>query len=205
MKNFATQYGYLGIFFISLIGSMSIFIPIPYTIVIFTMGGLPGFEPLWIAIAAGLGSSFGEFSGYLIGASGRLAISQKNKKKIDFLMKLFKRFGPLAIFLFALTPLPDDLLFIPLGVMHYRPILAFIPAFLGKFLSSLIIAYAGRLSIEIISRIFGLEGGAGSILIGTIIGIALMIIVIFIMFKVDWEKRFSKYIEDHNEAKVEKQ
>ena len=205
MKNFAAQYGYLGIFFISLIGSMSIFIPIPYTIVIFTMGGLPGFEPLWIAIVAGLGSSVGEFSGYLIGASGRLAISQKNKKKIDFLMKLFKRFGPLAIFLFALTPLPDDLLFIPLGVMHYHPILAFIPAFLGKFLSSLIIAYAGRLSIEIISRIFGLEGGAGSILIGTIIGIALMIIVIFIMFKVDWEKRFSKYIEDHNEAKVEKQ
>ena len=205
MKNFATQYGYLGIFFISLIGSMSIFIPIPYTIIIFTMGGLPGFEPLWIAIAAGFGSSVGEFSGYLLGASGRLAISQKNKKKIDFLMKLFKRFGPLAIFLFALTPLPDDLLFIPLGVMHYRPILAFIPAFLGKFLSSLIIAYAGRLSIEIISRIFGLEGGAGSILIGTIIGIALMIIVIFIMFKVDWEKRFSKYIEDHNEAKVEKQ
>ncbi|KON33211.1 MAG: hypothetical protein AC479_05260 [miscellaneous Crenarchaeota group-6 archaeon AD8-1] len=204
MQNFATQYGYLGIFFISLLGSMSVFVPIPYTIIIFTMGGLLRFEPLWIAIVAGLGSSVGEFSGYLIGASGRKAFSEKNRKKIDFLMKLFNKFGSAAIFLFALTPLPDDLLFIPLGVMRYSPIRAFIPAFLGKFLSNLIIAYAGRLSIEIISSIFGLEGGTGSILIGTIIGIVLMIIVIVIMFKVDWEKRFSKYLDDKDIQEIEK-
>lgn len=204
MQNFATQYGYLGIFFISLLGSMSVFVPIPYTIIIFTMGGLLRFEPLWIAIVAGLGSSVGEFSGYLIGASGRKAFSEKNRKKIDFLMKLFNKFGSAAIFLFALTPLPDDLLFIPLGVMRYSPIRAFIPAFLGKFLSNLIIAYAGRLSIEIISSIFGLEGGTGSILIGTIIGIVLMIIVIVIMFKVDWEKRFSKYLDDKEIQEIEK-
>ena len=183
---------------------MSVFVPIPYTIIIFTMGGLPRFEPLWIAIVAGLGSSVGEFSGYLIGASGRKAFSEKNRKKIDFLMKLFNKFGSAAIFLFALTPLPDDLLFIPLGVMRYSPIRAFIPAFLGKFLSNLIIAYAGRLSIEIISSIFGLEGGTGSILIGTIIGIVLMIIVIVIMFKVDWEKRFSKYLDDKDIQEIEK-
>jgi len=183
---------------------MSVFVPIPYTIIIFTMGGLLRFEPLWIAIVAGLGSSVGEFSGYLIGASGRKAFSEKNRKKIDFLMKLFNKFGSAAIFLFALTPLPDDLLFIPLGVMRYSPIRAFIPAFLGKFLSNLIIAYAGRLSIEIISSIFGLEGGTGSILIGTIIGIVLMIIVIVIMFKVDWEKRFSKYLDDKEIQEIEK-
>ena len=183
---------------------MSVFVPIPYTIIIFTMGGLSRFEPLWIAIVAGLGSSVGEFSGYLIGASGRKAFSEKNRKKIDFLMKLFNKFGSAAIFLFALTPLPDDLLFIPLGVMRYSPIRAFIPAFLGKFLSNLIIAYAGRLSIEIISSIFGLEGGTGSILIGTIIGIVLMIIVIVIMFKVDWEKRFSKYLDDKDILEIEK-
>lgn len=204
MKNFATQYGYLGIFFISLIGSMSLFIPIPYPIVIFTMGGLPGFDPIWIAVAAGFGSAIGEFSGYLIGVGGRKAIGQKYRKKMDFLMKLFKKFGPIAIFLFALTPLPDDLLFIPLGVMRYSLLRAFIPALIGKFFSNLIIAYSGRWSIEIISTIFGLEGEGGSFLIGTVIGIILMIIVIILMFKVDWEKRFSKYIDPLEEKNLNK-
>ena len=204
MNNFATQYGYLGIFFISLLGSMSLFVPIPYTIVIFTMGGLPGFEPLWIAVAAGLGSSIGEFSGYLIGVGGRKTFSQKNRKKMDFLMKLFNKFGPVAIFLFALTPLPDDLLFIPLGVMRYSLIRAFIPALIGKFFSSLIIAYAGRWSLEFISKIFGLEGEGSFFLIGTAIGIILMIIVIILMFKVDWEKRFSKYVDTPRGSKDQK-
>ena len=179
---------------------MSLFVPIPYTIVIFTLGGLPGFEPLWIAIAAGLGSAIGEFSGYLIGVGGRKAIGQKYRTKMDFLMKLFKKFGPIAIFIFALTPLPDDLLFIPLGVMRYNLVRAFIPALIGKFLSNLIIAYSGRWSLEIISELFGLEGEGSSFIIGTVIGIILMIIVIVIMFKVDWEKRFSMYIDEKPES-----
>jgi membrane protein DedA with SNARE-associated domain len=119
-------------------------------------------------------------------------------------MKLFNKFGPVAIFLFALTPLPDDLLFIPLGVMRYSLIRAFIPALIGKFFSSLIIAYAGRWSIEIISKIFGLEGEGSFFLIGTAIGIILMIIVIILMFKVDWEKRFSKYVDTPRGSKDQK-
>jgi membrane protein YqaA with SNARE-associated domain len=194
MQNFAVQYGYIGIFLISLLGAMSIFVPIPYTIVIFILGGLPSFDPLWIAVAAGLGSAIGEFSGYLIGMGGRKVISDKYKKKMDFLTKLFKKYGPIVIFVFALTPLPDDLLFIPLGVMRYSLIQAFIPALLGKFFSNLIIAYSGRLSLEIVKSLFGVEGEGMSLLIGTIIGIVLLVIVFIIMFKVDWEKRFAKYL-----------
>ena len=194
MDQFAVQYGYLGAFFISLIGSMSVFVPIPYTIIIFTMGGISTFEPIWIAVAAGLGSSVGEFSGYLIGVGGRKVISDKYRKKMDFLMKLFKKYGPIAIFVFALTPLPDDLLFIPLGVMRYSLLRAFIPALLGKFFSNLIIAYSGRWSLEIISSLFGLDGEGSSLIVGTLIGLLLMIIVIIIMFKLDWEKYFSKYV-----------
>jgi len=200
LKDFAVQYGYLGIFLISLLGAMSIFVPIPYTIVIFILGGLQDavgnwvFDPLWIAVAAGAGAAVGEFSGYLIGFGGRKVIGDKYKKKMDFLTKLFKKFGPIAIFVFALTPLPDDLLFIPLGIMRYGLIQAFIPALLGKFFSNLIIAYSGRLSLEIVKNIFGVEGEGMSLLIGTIIGIVLLVIVFIIMFKVDWEKRFAKYL-----------
>ena len=194
MRNFAIQYGYFGIFLISLLGAMSIFVPIPYTVIIFILGSNPNFDPLLIAVAAGLGAAIGEFSGYLIGMGGRKIISDKYKKKMDFLMKVFKKFGPIAIFIFALTPLPDDLLFIPLGVMRYSLIQTFIPALLGKFLSNLIIAYSGRLSLEIIRNIFGVESEGMSFLISIIVAIVLLIIVFIIMFKVDWEKRFAKYL-----------
>jgi membrane protein YqaA with SNARE-associated domain len=196
LYSFATQYEYLGIFLISLLGAMSIFVPIPYTVVIFILGASSRFEPLWIAVAAGAGAAIGEFSGYLIGMGGRRVISGRYKKRMEFLTKLFKKYGPVAIFVFALTPLPDDLLFIPLGVMRYSLLRAFIPALLGKFFSNLIIAYSGRLSLEIVKSIFGVEGEGTSLLIGTIIGIVLLVIVFIIMFKVDWEKRFAKYVDE---------
>ena len=190
------QYGYLGIFLISLLGAMSIFVPIPYTIVIFILGASSSFDPLLIAVAAGAGAAIGEFSGYLIGMGGRRVISNRYKKRMDFLTRLFKRYGPIAIFVFALTPLPDDLLFIPLGVMRYSLLRAFIPALLGKFFSNLIIAYSGRLSLEIVKNLFGVEGEGTSLLVGTIIGIVLLVIVFIIMFKLDWEKYFAKYVDE---------
>ena len=199
MRDFAVQYGYFGIFLISMLGALSIFIPIPYTVVIFTIGGLQTFDPLWIAVAAGLGSTIGEFSGYLIGFGGRRVIGEKYKKKMDFLTKLFKKFGPIVIFAFALTPLPDDLLFIPLGIMRYSLLQAFIPALLGKFVSNLIIAYSGRFSVDIIKYIFGVEGEGISALIGIILALVLMVIIFLIMFKVDWEKRFAKYVDTPEE------
>ncbi len=201
LKDFAVQYGYIGIFLISLLGATSIFVPIPSTVVIFILGGLQSggnwvFEPLWIAVAAGAGAAVGEFSGYLLGFGGRRIIGDKYKKKMDFLLKIFKKYGSIAIFVFALTPLPDDLLFIPLGVMRYSLLRAFVPAVLGKFFSNLIIAYSGRLSLEIVKHIFGVEGGGMSLLIGTVIGIVLLVIVVIIMFKLDWEKYFAKYVDE---------
>jgi len=196
LYTFATQYGYIGIFLISLLGAMAIFIPIPYTVVIFILGASSNFDPLWIAIAAGAGAAVGEFSGYLIGFGGRRVIGYKYRKKMDFLTKLFKKYGAIAIFVFALTPLPDDLLFIPLGVMRYSLLRAFIPAVLGKFFSNLIIAYSGRLSLDIVKTLFGVEGEGTSLLVGTIIGIVLLVIVFIIMFKLDWEKYFAKYVDE---------
>jgi len=200
MQNLSIQYGYFGIFLISLIGALSIFFPIPYTVVIFTLGGLKvgeswAFEPLWIAVAAGIGSAVGEFSGYVIGFGGRKVIGDKYKKKMNLLMKLFDRFGPLVIFLFALTPLPDDLLFIPLGVIRYSLVRALVSALIGKICMNYIVAYSGRLSINIIRDIFGVESDWISALIGMVLAVALMIIVFVIMFKVDWEKILENYVD----------
>lgn len=194
MMNLAIQYGYFGFFLISLIGALSIFVPIPYTVIIFALGNT--FEPFWIAVAAGIGSAVGEFSGYLLGLGGRRVISGRYKKKMEFLVKVLNRFGSVVIFLFALTPLPDDLLFIPLGVMRYSIVRAFVPALIGKFCMNLMVAYSGRFSIQIIEDFFGIESDWVSALIGMVLAIALLVIVFVTMFKVDWEKYFEKYVTE---------
>jgi len=205
LKSIAIQYQYFGIFLISFIGALSIVFPFPYTGIIFFLGGYKErgvyvFEPVWIAVVAGIGSAVGEFSGYLLGFGGRKAISEKYKKRMDLLVRVFNKFGPVVIFLFALTPLPDDLLFIPLGVMRYSIVRVFVPAVIGKFCMNLIVAYSGRFSIQIIRDVFGVESDWITALIGMVLAIVLLIIVLIVMFKVDWEKYLEKYITEAEDS-----
>ncbi|NIQ04837.1 MAG: DedA family protein [Candidatus Korarchaeota archaeon] len=199
MQQLAQNYGYFGIFLISLIGALSIFFPLPYTVVIFTLGGL--FDPFLIAIAAGLGSAVGEFSGYLLGYYGRKVISAERRRKMEFMVRVFDRFGSITIFLFALTPLPDDLLFIPLGIMRYSLLRAFIPALIGKVSMNFIVAYSGRHAIQIIRDIFGEGSDWIAVLLGGVLGIGLLTIVMVVMFKVDWEKIFVKYVKEKKKTR----
>jgi membrane protein YqaA with SNARE-associated domain len=187
METFAMQYGYFGVFLISLVGSMSIIIPVPYTLLIYVMGGV--LDPILVAIASGFGSAVGEFSGYALGYYGRAVISKERQRKMNFMVKVFDRYGFFAIFFFALTPLPDDLLFIPLGIMRYKFVKAFVPSLLGKLLMSFILAYSGYLSIGVIRDLLG---GGG--LIGALVTVILLIVIMVAILKIDWEKVFEKYV-----------
>jgi len=187
MTQFANQFGYLGVFIISFIGSVSVVFPVPYTIVIYLLGAV--LDPLFVAVSGGLGSALGEFSGYALGYYGRTVVSEERCRKMEYMVKVFDRYGPVAIFLFALTPLPDDLLFIPLGVMRYSFLKAFIPALFGKMLMTFIVAYSGQQSIEVIKTLF-----TGSGLLGMVITVALLIVIIVAMIKIDWEKLFERHV-----------
>lgn len=185
--HFVEQFGYLGVFIISFIGSVSVIFPIPYTVVIFFLGST--LDPFFVAISGGLGAALGEFSGYALGYYGRAVVNEERRRKMDYMVKVFDRYGPISIFLFALTPLPDDLLFIPLGVMHYPFWRAFLPALFGKMLMTFILAYSGQQSIELILTLFG-----GSGLLGALLTSALLVVIIVAMIKIDWEKLFEKRI-----------
>ena len=189
MNWFAIHFGYFGVFLISLIGALSILFPVPYTLVIYALGASPSLNIHLLATTSALGSAMGEVSGYLLGYYGGRVISEERKRKMDYMMKIFDRYGAVGVFLFALTPLPDDLIFIPLGIAQYKFVRAFVPCFLGKLLMSYILAYSGRQSYEIIQMIFGEAGGLGGIL-----SILLLIAIVIAVLKIDWEKVFEKYI-----------
>ena len=202
MEQFVIQFGYLGVFFISFIGTMSIIVPIPYTLVILWLSMSGAMNPLLLTIAGGIGSGIGEFSGYALGYYGRTMISKKRQRKMSYMVKVLNRYGSIVIFLFALTPLPDDLLFVPLGILRYSFIKAFIPCFLGKLLMCGILAFGGQLYYDVLLIIFGEMTWEIEILTAIITAVAL-ILTLVAMFKIDWEKLLKKYVDVEAKEKVE--
>lgn len=190
LEGIAVQYQFLGVFFVSFLGSVSIIFPVPYTLIILGLGISGLVDPLTLTVAGGLGSAVGEFSGYALGYFGARLISEERRRKMEFFVKIFDKFGPVAVFLFALTPLPDDLIFIPLGILRFKFWKAFIPCLAGKLLMCFLLAYFGKLFGNFLVSILGEE----NFWIGMTITTIPLIIILIILLKVDWEKVFEKYV-----------
>lgn len=173
--------GYPGIFLLSFIGAGSVIIPIPYTVV--SLAIAPAFDPLLLAMAAGLGAGVGELVGYGLGYAGRQVVGKKRRRQLDAMVRIFERFGLLAIFIFALTPLPDDLLFIPLGLMHYSLWRALVACVAGKFVMSFIIACVGKAA----AGLFAVDW-----LMAAVVAVLLALVVV-VMVRIDWVKLAKKY------------
>src|SRR5438552_12614925 len=62
-------FGYGGIFVVTFLGSMTLFIPGPTMVAAFLAG--KALNPLVVSIVAGLGSALGEFTGYSAGYASR--------------------------------------------------------------------------------------------------------------------------------------
>jgi len=179
-RNVWKNIGYPGISLLSFIGAGSVIIPIPYTVILF--GIAPAFNPLLLAIAAGLGAAGGELVGYGLGYAGRHAVGKKRRRQLDAMLSIFERFGMPAVFIFALSPLPDDLLFIPLGLMHYSLWKAFTACIAGKFAMSLIIAHVGKAAGKLFDNW----------MLAAVVAVLLALVVVAV-FRVDWVKIAEKY------------
>ncbi len=179
MTSLVSTYGYIGAFAISLFGNFTIFFPVPFTLTIYAFGST--LNPLYLGLVCGIGSTIGEFSAYLIGRGGRKVLDERYEKRLDTAKILIQKYGMLVIFVFALLPLPDDLILIPLGILKYSIRKAMIAMFIGKTLMCTTVAYGGKYSYEIVKEIFA-SGG----IIGGITSVLLLGVVILAMLKIDW-------------------
>jgi membrane protein YqaA with SNARE-associated domain len=135
------QYGYLGVFLASLIGSATIILPLPAFALTFAMGGtMP--SPLLVGLAAGLGAGLGEFSGYLAGYGGRGII--ENRASYDWIMRQMRRYGVWFVFAAALIPNPAfDVAGIAAGALRFPAGLFLVACIAGKTIRMVLLAYAG--------------------------------------------------------------
>jgi uncharacterized membrane protein YdjX (TVP38/TMEM64 family) len=149
------DYGYIGIFLLSIAANATIIIPIPGVAFTTAMGAI--FNPIGVAIAAGLGAALGELTGYLAGFSGQ-GVAERSKLYIRLTswMKAHQNLAYGAIFLLAFIPNPAfDMAGMASGALKL-PIWKFLLACaLGKILKMLLFAYAGYYSISWLSGLVG--------------------------------------------------
>lgn len=136
------DYGYWGILALNIIGSATIILPAPALGMVFMAGGLQALNPFWIGLAAGVGATLGELTGYGAGFSGGGII--ENAKMYERLHQLTERYGMLTIFVLAIIPLPFfDLAGIAAGALR-MPVQKFMFATLGgKLIKMWVAAYMG--------------------------------------------------------------
>ena len=181
-----STYAYLGAFAISLLGSLIPFLPLPYLIPIVLMADK--FNPIILGVASGVGGALGKITSYLIGRVSRRFISTRNSK-VSFIANAVNKYGAIAVFLFALTPLPDDVIYIPMGFAKMNFIKFMIANALGKIILAIIVASLGRTYFTIARLLVGNEAGIYPV----IASIVFMILISIILFKIDWEKAIETY------------
>ena len=188
MTELVTAYGYLGAFIVCIVGNVSIILPVPFALVVYAFGAT--LNPLILGIVAGVGSTIGEMSAYLVGRGGRKVIEDRYGNRLDAVRMLIERHGMIVIILVALLPIPDDLLLIPLGMMNY-PVKKLLAAMLiGKTGMCLFLAYAGAYSLTYFKDLFASGGDLG--LVATLI---LLAVIIVALLKYDWAKLIDKQVQ----------
>lgn len=185
------SYGYVGAFVISFLGNLLIFVPIPYLLLIFGMGSF--LDPLLLGVVGGFGATIAKTVIYMIGAAGRRFLSSERRNKLEYAQPLLGKYGSLAVFFFALSPLPDDVLYVPMGMMRYNLISFFISCLLGKIILTIIVALPGQLSKTVI-QYFAQELPPELRFIGIFLTVLFIVVSIYVTLRLDWEKIFLKYL-----------
>ena len=114
-------------------------------------------DPILLGLVAGVGGAVGKVTSYLLGRLGYFAVGGKSKENLDAVQGLIRRYGMLGVFIFAVTPLPDDLYIVPMGILRLPFWRFFVADLAGKVLLSTLVAYAGRTYFATLALYFGEE------------------------------------------------
>jgi len=151
-----SAYGYLGIFVISILGNATLIFPIPGLLATFVGGSL--YDPWLVGLIAGVGHAIGELTGYLLGYGSQGTI--ENYALYRRVEAWMRRRGDLVLFIFAVLPNPVfDVGGIAAGALGFPWWRFLLAVWAGKTVKTLLVAWAGTQSGELLEQFLHLFGG----------------------------------------------
>ena len=189
MFPFTPEVGYLGLTIVSFFGSLIPFVPIPSFVLVATMAVGEQFDIHVLVLIAAITSTAAKQIIFYASYGGRKIISEKTKKRMIPFQKLVKRYGGSAAFVAAATPIPDDLVYIPLGLAKYNPKRFFVATLLGKFvLYYVIVLISHYMGLSLLEPVLREINDPLPVYIGIIALGAAMTIVVILLLRLNWEK-----------------
>jgi len=186
---FTPEVGYLGLTIVSFFGSLIPFVPIPSFVLVATMAAGEQFDIHVLVLIAAITSTAAKQIIFYASYGGRKIISEKTKKRMMPFQKLVKRYGGSAAFVAAATPIPDDLVYIPLGLAKYNPKRFFVATLLGKFvLYYVIVLISHYMGLSLLEPVLQGIDDPLPVYIGIIALGAAMTIVVILLLRLNWER-----------------
>ena len=136
--------GYGGMFIITLLGAMTLFVPGPTMVAAFVIGST--LNPLIVSLVGGLGSAIGESTGYTAGYASRALISANQEKTTWYtrIMGWMVKHPFFTIFILAAIPnFLTDLSGLIAGRIKYPYFKFLLATFFGKTIRFGMSAYLG--------------------------------------------------------------
>ena len=192
--NLFDSFGYLGVFAASFIGSIIVFVPLPYFPVLIAAAFNKQLDPNLISLVSAIGVLFAKMIIFYASYYGRRVLNDKTKKRILPLQRVLRKYGSLGAFIAALTPIPDDLVYIPLGLARYSPWKFAIVVFSGKLILNEIVVWStvilGRPFLE---SFISTEIDPLYLVLGITASLAILAASIYLYIRVDWETVIGKW------------
>ena len=190
---FAPEVGYIGLALVSFIGSLIPFVPVPSFILLATMSVGGQFDIHILALISALTATIAKQIIFYASYGGRRMISEKTKKRMKPFQKLVKRYGGAAAFVAAATPIPDDMVYIPLGLAKYNPKRFFIATLSGKIvLCYIIVLISHYTGLSILEPILEDIDDPFAVYVGMIVFGVVMTVIVILLLRLYWERILGK-------------
>ncbi len=191
---FATDDGYLILALVNFFGSLIPFVPLPGFLLLATMSVGDQYDLHILALLSAITATVAKQIIFFVSFSGRKIMSEKTRKRMRPFERLVKRYGAAAAFFAAATPMPDDIIFVPLGLAKYSPKRFFIATLTGKIVLSYIIVFVSHyVGLSFIEPFLENIDDTTPVYIGIIIFGAIMTAVIVLLLKLDWQRIMGKF------------
>ena len=188
--------GYLGIFALSLGASLIVFIPLPYLSIILAAALSGRFDPTLLVISSATGSALGKMLIYQTCYSGQRIIDEKTKQNLTAFRTVFAKYAWIAVLIAASTPIPDDIVYVPLGFARYNRFRFFVGTLIGKTVLASIIVYGATFltnSLLGLLLVGGNKAGTMQIIAIGVVFAAVTLLLTLVIARIDWGKWLEKH------------
>lgn len=186
---FAPEVGYLSLGLVNFIGSLVPFVPLPGFLLLATMAVGSQYDLHVLALLSAITATAAKQIIFYASYGGRRIINKKTQDRMLPFQRLVKRYGAGAAFFAAATPIPDDLVYVPLGLAKYSPVRFFIATLTGKIVLSYVIVFVSHyFGLSIAAPFLENIDDATPVYLGIIIFGASMSAVIILLLKLDWHR-----------------